>query len=69
VDDYTSYFWSYYDQRKDEIANKLVDLINELRNEKIYVVLLRLDDAIENYALEKAFRQENLKVKIENFQI
>jgi hypothetical protein len=34
VDDYSSYCWSYYLKRKDELANKLVGFIKELRNEE-----------------------------------
>jgi len=65
VDDYSSYCWSYFLKKKDELEDKIVDLIKELRNDKIYLVLIRLDDAGENYALEKACKQQNLKIKFE----
>jgi len=65
VDDFTSYCWSYFLKRKDELAEKVIDLIKELKNEGIAVVFLRLDDAGENYALEKTCKQENLKIKFE----
>jgi hypothetical protein len=41
-------------KRKDELSNSVVGLIQELRNDNIFVKILRLDDASENYALEKA---------------
>jgi hypothetical protein len=40
-------------------------LIKELKNNNIQVKFLRLDDAGENYALEKECKQQNLAVKFE----
>jgi hypothetical protein len=56
VDDYSSYCWSYCFKRNDELANKLVDFIKELREKKL-VMFLRLDDAGEHYEL---VRMKNL---------
>jgi hypothetical protein len=43
----------------------VVELIKELKNNNIQVKFLRLDDAGENYALEKECKQQNLAVKFE----
>jgi hypothetical protein len=48
------------------LANKLMNFINKLRNKKIYVRFLRLNDAGENYALEKSCKDEKLNIKLEN---
>jgi hypothetical protein len=52
VDDYSSYCWSYILKRNDELAAEWIGLIKELKNDKIRVMFLRLDDAGENYALD-----------------
>ena len=52
-------------RKKDELEKRIVDLMKELQNDKTYVVFIRLDDARENYALEKTCNQQNLKVKFE----
>jgi hypothetical protein len=52
-------------KRKDELSNSVVSLIQELRNNIIFVKILRLDDAGENYALEKACKHEKLCIKFE----
>jgi hypothetical protein len=52
-------------KKKDELKDKVVELIKELKNENIRVKFLRLDDAGENYALEKECKQQNLVVKLE----
>jgi hypothetical protein len=51
--------------KKDELKDKVVELVKELKNENIRVKFLRLDDAGENYALEKECKQQNLAVKFE----
>jgi hypothetical protein len=40
-------------KKKDELKDKEVELIKELKNDNIQVKFLRLDDAGENYTLEK----------------
>jgi transposase InsO family protein len=65
IDDFLSYCWSYFLKKKDELKDKVVELIKELKNENIQVKFLRLDDAGENYALEKECKQQNLGVKFE----
>jgi hypothetical protein len=65
VDAFYGYCWSYFLKRKDELSNSVVSLIQELRNDNIFVKLLRLDDAGENYALEKACKHEKLCIKFE----
>jgi uncharacterized protein YqeY len=52
-------------KKKDELKDKVVELIKELKNNNIQVKSLRLDDAGENYALEKECKQQNLAVKFE----
>jgi uncharacterized protein YqeY len=52
-------------KKKDELKDKVVELIKELKNENIQVKFLRLDDAGENYALEKECKQKKLAVKFE----
>jgi uncharacterized protein YqeY len=52
-------------KKKDELKDKVVELIRDLKNENIWVKFLRLDDAGENYALEKEYKQQNLAVKFE----
>jgi hypothetical protein len=65
IDDFSSYCWSYFLKKKDESKDKVVELIKELKNENIQVKFLRLDDAEDNYALEKECKQQNLAVKFE----
>jgi hypothetical protein len=52
-------------EKKDELKDKVVELIKELKNENIQMKFLRLDDSGENYALEKECKQQNLTVKFE----
>ena len=61
VDDYSGYCWSYFLKAKSELKEKVIDLINELKNFKF----LRVDDAGENFALEKQCKRQNLNVKFE----
>ena len=42
---------------KGDLKNKLIDLMDELKDLKKTVKFLRLDDAGENFALEKACKQ------------
>jgi hypothetical protein len=65
IDDFSSYCWSYFLKKMDESKDKLVKLIKELKNENIQVIFLSLDDARENYALEKECKQQNLAFKFE----
>jgi hypothetical protein len=65
IDDFSSHCWSYFLKKKDELKDKVVKLIKELKNENIQVKFLRLDDAGENRALEKECTQQNLAVKFE----
>jgi hypothetical protein len=53
IDDFSSHCWSYFLKKKDELKDKVVELIKELKNDNIQVKFLRIDDAVENYALEK----------------
>jgi hypothetical protein len=46
-------------------SNFVVGLIQEFRNDNIFVKILRLDDAGENYALKKACKHEKLCIKFE----
>jgi hypothetical protein len=50
---------------KDEIKDKAIEWIKELKIDNIQVRFLRLDDARENYALEKECEQQYLAVKFE----
>jgi hypothetical protein len=43
----------FFSKKKDELKDKVVDLVKELKNDNIQVIFMRLDDAGENYALEK----------------
>jgi hypothetical protein len=52
-------------KKKDELKDKEVDLIKELKNKNIQVKFLRLGDSGENYALEKECKHQNLAVKFE----
>jgi hypothetical protein len=65
VDDFFGYCRSYFLKRKDELSNSVVGLVQELRNNNIFVKILRLDDAGENYALKKACKHEKLCIKCE----
>jgi hypothetical protein len=65
IDDFLSYCWSYFLKKKDESKDKAIELIKELKNDYVQVRFLRLDDAGENYALEKECKQQNLVVKFE----
>jgi hypothetical protein len=37
IDDFSSYCWSYFLKKKDELKDKVVELIKELKNENIQV--------------------------------
>jgi hypothetical protein len=65
IDNFLSYCWSYFLKKKDELKDKVVERIKELKNKNIRVKFLRLDDAGENYALEEECKQQNLTVKFE----
>jgi hypothetical protein len=62
VDDYSSYCWSYFLNRKSDLKNTLIELLDELKNLQKTVNFLRLDDAGENFALEKARKQHHLEL-------
>jgi hypothetical protein len=53
IDDFSSYCWHYFLKKKDQLKDKVVVLIKELKKDYTHVKFLRLDDAGENYALEK----------------
>jgi hypothetical protein len=59
VNDFLSYCWSYFLRAKSELKERILDLVKELKNVKF----LRLDDAGENFALEKLCKQQNVDVK------
>jgi hypothetical protein len=59
VDDFSGYCWSYFLRAKSELKERIVDLVKELKNVKF----LRLDDAGENFALEKLCKQQNVDVR------
>jgi hypothetical protein len=61
VDDFLGYCWSYFLRAKSELKERIIDLVNALKN----VQFLRLDDAGENFALEKLCEQQNVDVKFE----
>jgi hypothetical protein len=63
IDDFSIYCWSYFLKKKDELNDKVVELIKELKNENIQVKFLRLDDAGENHALETEYKPQNLAIK------
>jgi hypothetical protein len=65
IDDFSSYCWSYFLERKDKLKDKVVELSKALKNDNIQVKFLRRDDAGENYALDKESKQQNLAVKFE----
>jgi hypothetical protein len=48
IDDFSSYCWSYFLKNKDELKDKVVELIKELKNDNIQVKFSRLDDTGEN---------------------
>jgi hypothetical protein len=51
--------------KKNDLSIYVVRLIKELRNENICVNILRVDNAGENYALEKACNIDNFSIKVE----
>jgi hypothetical protein len=57
VDDFSGCCWSYFLKSKSELKERIVDLVN--------IKFLRLDDAGENFALEKLCKQQNVDVKFE----
>jgi transposase InsO family protein len=61
VDDFSGYCWSYFLKAKSELKERIVDLVKELKNVKF----LRLDNAGENFELEKLCKQQNVDVKFE----
>ena len=65
VDDYSGYCWSYFLNHKNDIKNKLINLVDDLKDLQKTVKFLRLDDAGENFALEKACKQRQLGLQFE----
>jgi hypothetical protein len=65
IDGFSGYCWSYFLKKKNKLKDKVVELIKELKNKNIQVKFLRVDDARENYAVEKEYNQQNLEVKFE----
>jgi hypothetical protein len=61
VNDFSGYCWSYLIKAKSELKERIIDLVKELKNVKF----LRLDDAGENFALEKLCKQQHVDVKFE----
>jgi hypothetical protein len=53
VNDYFSYCWSYFLKRKGDLKNKLIDLMDELKDLKKNIKFLRLQDAGENLQWKK----------------
>ena len=54
-------FWMLIVDDYSGLKEKVIDLINELKNVKF----LRDDDAGENFVLEKQYKRQNLNVKFE----
>jgi myosin heavy subunit len=52
-------------KNKDKPKDKVVELIKESKNDNIQIRFLRLDDAGENHALEKKYKQQNFAVKFD----
>jgi hypothetical protein len=66
VDDYYSgYCWKYFLKQKSNLKTMLIGLLDELKNLNKIVKFLRLDDAGENFAMEKAFKQFHLGLQFE----
>jgi hypothetical protein len=65
VDDYSGYCWSYFMKRKSDLKTTLIGLLDELKNLNKTVKFLRLDDAGENFALEKVCKQHHLGFQFE----
>jgi hypothetical protein len=61
VNDFSGYCWSYFLRAKSELKEGILDLVKELRNVKF----LRVNEAGENFALEKLCKQQNFNVKFE----
>jgi hypothetical protein len=61
VDDSLSYCMSYFSRAESKFKERILGLVKELKNVKF----LRLDDAGENFALEKLCKQQNVNVKFE----
>jgi hypothetical protein len=59
VDDYLGNCWSYLLRAKSELQEEIIDLIKELKN----VRFLRVDNAGDNFVLEKLCKQQNVDVK------
>jgi transposase InsO family protein len=65
VDDYSGYCWSYFLKQKSDLKTTLIGLIDELKHLDKTVKFLRLDDAGEKFALEKACKQHHLGLQFE----
>jgi hypothetical protein len=65
VDDYSGYCWSYFLKRNSDLKTTLIGLLDELKNLNKTVKFLRLDDAGENFALEKAYRNGKVERKFQ----
>ena len=62
VDDCTDFCWSFFLKSKDELSDKIIELIKELKNgpEKITVEKIRCDGAGENKDLEGKAKKDGL---------
>jgi len=63
VDEYTSRCWSFFSKAKDEFAEDLETLLDELKAKGFAVKYLRLDNAGEAKALEKICAVRNITIK------
>jgi hypothetical protein len=65
VDDYSVYCWFYFLKQKSYLKATLIGLLGELKNLNKTDKFLRLDDAGENFALEKACKQHHLGLQFQ----
>jgi hypothetical protein len=63
VDDFSSYCCSYFLRAKSELKERILDFLKELKN----INFLRVDDAGENFALEKLVNNK-MSMSSSNFQ-
>jgi hypothetical protein len=65
ADDLSGYCWIYFLKQKNDLSIYVARLIKELRNKNMCVKILRMYNAGENYAWEKACNIDNFSIKVE----
>ena len=65
VDDKTDYCWSYFLKKKNELSQKLENLVMKLKSFGIEIKKIRCDNAGENIVAERKMQEKGRNIKFE----